>query len=184
MDEDAESLQDDLNKLQDWEADWQMHVNPDKCELIRITNKGKTIKITYLIQSVHLKQTKRAKYLGLTFSNTLSWNTHIDTISKKANNTTAFLQRNLSTCPKKQNICEASSEICGHSLGSTHNRQHQKGRSCTTESSRFLTGDSLHQQCHSHDREPYVGNPPTQKTASQGHYDVFYCTCHGSYTSL
>ena len=27
-DEDAESLQDDLNKLQDLEADWQMHFNP------------------------------------------------------------------------------------------------------------------------------------------------------------
>ena len=67
-DEIAESLQDDLNKLQDWEADWQTHFNPDKCELIRITNKRKTINATYLIHNVHLKQTKRAKYLGLTFS--------------------------------------------------------------------------------------------------------------------
>ena len=99
-DEDAESLQDDLNKLQDWEADWQMHFNPDKCELIRISNKRKTINATYHIHNVQLKQTKRAKYLGLTFSNTLSWNAHIDTITKKANNTTAFLRRNLSTCPK------------------------------------------------------------------------------------
>ena len=105
-DEDAESLQDDLNKLQDWEADLQMHFNPDKCELIRITNKRKTVNATYFIHKVQLKQTKRAKYLGLTFSNTLSWKTHIDTITKKANNTTAFLRRNLSTCPKKvKDIC-------------------------------------------------------------------------------
>ena len=83
-DEDAESLQDDLNKLQDWEADWQMLFNPYKCELIRIANKRKTIIATYLIHYVQLKQVKRAKYLGLTFSNTLSWNTHIDTITKKA----------------------------------------------------------------------------------------------------
>ena len=46
-DEDAESLQDDVNKLQDWEADWQMHFNPDKCELIRITNKRKTINVSH-----------------------------------------------------------------------------------------------------------------------------------------
>ena len=78
-DEDAESLQDDLNKLQDWEADRQMHFNPDKCELIRITNKRKTINATYLIHNVQLKQKKRAKYLGLTFSNMLSWTWHIDT---------------------------------------------------------------------------------------------------------
>ena len=48
-----------------------------------------------------MKQAKRAKYLGLTFSNTLSWIAYIDTTTKKANNTSAFLLRNLSTCPKK-----------------------------------------------------------------------------------
>jgi hypothetical protein len=37
------SLQDDLNNLQDWERDWQMHINPDKCEVIRITTKRKII---------------------------------------------------------------------------------------------------------------------------------------------
>ena len=99
--EDAESLQDDLNKLQDWEADWQMRFNPDKCELIRITNKRKTINATYLIHNVQLKQTKRAKYLGLTFSYTLPLNSHIETITKKANKSTAFLRRNLSTCQMK-----------------------------------------------------------------------------------
>ena len=99
--EDAESLQDDLNKLQDWETDWQMHFNPDKCELIRITNKRKTINAMYQIHGAQLKQTKKAKYLGLTFTSTLSWNAHIDTITKKANNTTAFLRRNLPMCPRK-----------------------------------------------------------------------------------
>ena len=55
----------------------------------------------YHIHNIQLKQAKRAKYLGLTFSNTLSWNAHIDNITKKANNTTAFLWRDLSTCPKE-----------------------------------------------------------------------------------
>ena len=96
-----QSLQDDFNKLMDWETDWQMHFNPDKCELIRITNKRKTISATYSIHNIRLKQQNRAKYLGLNFSNTLSWNAHIDTTTKKANNITAFLRRNLSTCPKK-----------------------------------------------------------------------------------
>ena len=138
-DKDAESLQENLNKLQDWETDWQMHFNPDKWELIRITNKCKIISATYQIHNIKLKQAKRAKNLGLTFSNTLSWNAHIDTITKKANNTTAFLRRKLSTCPKGsrghllQNICEASTGIRSHSMGSTHERIHQKGRSCPTE---------------------------------------------------
>ena len=70
-----------------------------------------------------------------------------------------------------QNICKASSRICGHSLKFLHNKGHQKGRSCPTEGSQ-ICNRRLHQQCHCHDREPLVGNPPTQKTASQGHYDV------------
>ena len=48
-----------------WEANWQMHLNHDKCELIRITNKHNTINATYLTHNFQLKQTKRAKYLGL-----------------------------------------------------------------------------------------------------------------------
>ena len=63
MDEDAESLQEDLNKLQDLESDWRMHCNPDKCELIRITNKRKTISAAYHTYNVKLKQAKIAKYL-------------------------------------------------------------------------------------------------------------------------
>jgi hypothetical protein len=41
--EDTTSLQDDINSLQDWERDWQMHFNPDKGEVIRITTKRKII---------------------------------------------------------------------------------------------------------------------------------------------
>ena len=78
-----------------------MHFNTDKCELIRITNKRKTINAMYNIHYIQLKQAKRAKYLGLTFSNTLSWKAHIDSTTKKTNNTTAFLRMNLSTCLKK-----------------------------------------------------------------------------------
>jgi hypothetical protein len=39
------------------------------------------------------------KYLGVSISNNLSWNHHIDEICKKANNTKTFLCRNLSHCP-------------------------------------------------------------------------------------
>ena len=41
-----------------------------------------------------------AKYLGVLISDTLSWNAHVDTVTKKADNTIAFLHRNLSNCPQ------------------------------------------------------------------------------------
>ena len=104
--EDAASLQEDLDHLQEWERDWQMNFNPDKCEHIRITNKRKIIQTTYMIYSQILKETTKAKYLGVTIDKTLSWNSHIDMVTKRANQTISFLQRNLSSCPK--DIKEAS----------------------------------------------------------------------------
>ena len=37
----------DLAKLQQWEADWQMQFNASKCETIRITRKRSPIKTDY-----------------------------------------------------------------------------------------------------------------------------------------
>ena len=48
----------------------------------------------------HLKEVKGAKYLGVTISRILSWNDHINNVTKKANNTRAFLQRNINRCPE------------------------------------------------------------------------------------
>ena len=76
-----------------------MKFNPDRCEFIRITNKRKAVDSEYIIHGQILQRTDNAKYLGVTIDSTLSWNHHIDTITRKANNTTAFLRRNLSSCP-------------------------------------------------------------------------------------
>ena len=104
--EDAASLQEDLDHLQEWERDWQMNINPDKYEKIRITIKRKIIQTTYEIHGQVLKETTKAKYLGVTIDKTLSWNSHIDMVTKRANQTISFLQRDLSSCPK--DVKEAS----------------------------------------------------------------------------
>ena len=97
---DATQLQDDLDNLQKWEANWLMHFNPDKCEVIRITTKRKQRITPYYIHGKELAVTTKAKYLGVNISNNLSWNHHINSVCKKANNTTAFLRRNLASCPR------------------------------------------------------------------------------------
>ena len=98
--EDARLLQEDLDKLQVWEKEWQKSFNPTKCEVIRITKKRNPIQSTYQIHGHDLTVTKAGKYLGITISNNLSWNAHVNATVKKANNSLAFLRRNLARCPK------------------------------------------------------------------------------------
>ena len=61
--QDAASLQTDLNHLQEWEREWQMVFNPDKCEHIRITNKRKVIHTSYNIHGQTLNETSKANTL-------------------------------------------------------------------------------------------------------------------------
>ena len=46
------------------------------------------------------------KYLGVTITNDLKWNTHVSNICTKANRTLGFLRRTLFSCP--QNVKEAA----------------------------------------------------------------------------
>ena len=78
-----------------------MSFNPDKCEVLRITNKCNKIMANYYIHDQQLQIVDNAKYLGLTISKNLSWNNHVNNITKKANSTLAFLRRNIQNCPQR-----------------------------------------------------------------------------------
>jgi len=145
--EDTVTLQQDLNKLQKWESDWLMSFNPEKCEVIRITNKRKIIHGTYSIHGHVLNQTDQAKYLGVTIDSKITWGPHIHNISRKANNTLSFLRRNISSCPRKiketsyktlvRPQLEYASTVWDHTT-QTHNTAIE---SVQRRAARFIVGD-------------------------------------------
>jgi hypothetical protein len=97
---DAETLQKDLDKLGHWENEWCMKFHSDKCTLVtvlRVTNKKKTIDAKYQLHRHMLESCTSAKYLGFTFTNKLQWDQHINSITSKANKIFGFLCINLKT---------------------------------------------------------------------------------------
>ena len=70
---DCQALQSDLSKLETWESEWLMAFNPDKCEVIRITNKKKPTLFNYTLHGVGLKETDSAKYLWVNISRDQTW---------------------------------------------------------------------------------------------------------------
>lgn len=132
---DAKAFQKDLDNLEHW----QMKFNPNKFKVICITNKRKVIDSDYTIHGQILRRTDKAKYLGVTTDSNLSWNQHTDTITKKANNTIAFLRRNLSSCPLMSKL-PVTRHLCAPSLNMhqasgtlTHSLISIRLRLCSTE---------------------------------------------------
>ena len=74
-----------------------MEINPDKCEVIRISNKQNPIMYPYKLHGTELKSAGTAKYLGVT----INWKSHIENVSVKASNTLKFIKRNVQTNNKK-----------------------------------------------------------------------------------
>ena len=70
-------------------------------QMMQLTNKRihKT-EASYTLEGTVLQNVDCIKYLGVTITNDLKWNTHITNICTKANRTLGFLKRNLFSCPK------------------------------------------------------------------------------------
>lgn len=97
--DDTRTLQSDLDRLQDWESQWLMEFNPSKCEVITLTKKTKPTLCSYILHNTVLTKVNSAKYLGLNISSKLSWNNHVDCITKRATQSLNFIRRNFPTCP-------------------------------------------------------------------------------------
>ena len=98
--EDTLKLQKDIEQFGCWARKWGMRFQPVKCNMIQITRKRiKKIHASYTLEGTVLENVESIKYLGVTITNDLRWNTHVSNICTKANRTLGFLRRNLYACP-------------------------------------------------------------------------------------
>jgi len=97
--QDAEQLQGDLQKLIDWTKTWQMKINVEKCAVLRCTRSLSPIQHGYTLLGHDIAIKKLYTYLGVGIDNTMTWSSHIQTISNKSTKVLNFIKRNLYNCP-------------------------------------------------------------------------------------
>ena len=97
---DCVQLQQDLDRLTDWEAKWQMSFHPDKCKVLRINRKKEPRIFNYNLRGHNLEACNHEKYLGVTLSSDATWDKHINNITNKASNTLSFIRRNIKSAPQ------------------------------------------------------------------------------------
>ena len=93
--EDSDRLQEDLVTLAEWKEQWRMKFHPSKCNKMTVTSKRDPIITDYDLHGHILANVPSAKYLGVTLTQDLKWDTHIQNIRMKANQTIGFLRSNL-----------------------------------------------------------------------------------------
>ena len=59
------------------------------------------IHASYTLEGTNLENVESIKYLGVTITSDLRWNTHVSNVCTKANRTLGFLRRNLYSCPQE-----------------------------------------------------------------------------------
>ena len=76
--EDTVKLQADIDRLGCWARHWAMRFQPVKCNIMQITRKRtKKINACYSLEGTVLDNVEKMKYLGITFTYDLKWNTHV-----------------------------------------------------------------------------------------------------------
>ena len=77
-----------------------MRFQPVKCNMMQLTRKRiKKIHALYTLEGRDLENIESIKYLGVTITSDLRWDTHVSNVCTKANRTLGFLRRNLYFCP-------------------------------------------------------------------------------------
>ena len=111
--EDTMKLQRDIDRLGSWARKWGMRFQPVKCNVMQLARKRiKKIHASYTLEGTDLENIESIKYLGVTITSDLRWNTHVSNVCTKANRTLGFLRRNLYSCPQEVKEAAYKEFVC------------------------------------------------------------------------
>lgn len=88
------TLQTDLDKVANWCKKWKMNLNIKKCSSISFSRKLSKFQHRYNINGTLIEIQSEYKYLGVYFTESLTWHKQIDTVIAKASTMLHFIRRN------------------------------------------------------------------------------------------
>lgn len=122
---DCNLLQHDLSSISSWCQDWQMNLNPSKCEVLCMSNKKEPLHDDYHLCNSSLRWCTSTRYLGIIIDSKLKWNYHCEFITAEAFRVLNILKRYMSDCSmlsKKRaflRYCSSHPRVCHSFVVST-----------------------------------------------------------------
>ncbi len=100
---DVDSIQRDLQKLQNWSETWDLRFNETKCQTLYLgrNNNKKVYSMGSSQNQVPLQETTAEKDLGIIIDNQLSFDNHITQAVKKANQLVGMIRRTFTFLDKE-----------------------------------------------------------------------------------
>ena len=94
-DEDVNTVQEDVNTLDNWADKWQMKFHPDKCKILHLGFNNRNS--DYYLNGEKIKAVSEEKDLGVIITDDLKAKRHIAEIVKRANKILGMIRRSI-TC--------------------------------------------------------------------------------------
>lgn len=140
---DSMLLQEDLDSLQNWSAEWKLNFKEAKCSLVRIS-KCPAYTTEYNINGTPVAAECKHRDLGVIITSNQSWSDHIDSIVKRAYMVLGILRRTFSSVDGVEEkrtlyLTLVRSQLMYSSLIWRPCRHHQAGASSETGVQRLAT---------------------------------------------